>query len=73
VRKTFAAAHVRGLFNDLYQLVSFKPDQDGINRSIHNICEAEGVQPPRDFVAVGFFAAYNFKDAALKHTFEHFR
>ena len=65
-RETFAEVPYRMVFFYVHEFILLKPHQNGVDSSFHNICEAKSIQPPRDFVAVGFSAVDNFKDTAAQ-------
>jgi hypothetical protein len=54
------------------ELVLLESHEDGVDRALDDVREAEGAQGRRDFVAVGFTATDDLEHAALEDAFEHF-
>src|SRR5664279_3432896 len=60
-------------FLDVDELVLLKPQQDGVDRALHDVHEAECAQGRCDFIAVGFTAADDLEHTALEHALQHLR
>src|SRR5262249_33256004 len=58
-------------FRHLDEPVPLQPQQDGVNRALDDVSEAELVQPARDRVPVGLLGADDFQHAALERALEH--